>query len=209
MRPLSRLGGAALLATIALAAGLTVVLAHWLAPAPVAGSVAEGPSTAVSCANPGPSGGLVTSPTLYECPQLFDGREVQVAGEAIGEVLGTGRRRWLQLNDDAYAWAGPLDAHHRRLGTNTGIAVLLPVADAPRWLGGPGVQGDRLLVSGRFGAAAAEDQGGPAVIAEQVEVVAPGGPVQTPPVPRVRTVAVVLIALAGVLALLAERRHHR
>lgn len=209
MSPLTRLGGAVLLGMIALAVGLVVVLAHWLAPNPIPGRLAEGPAASSSCANPGAPGGRVTSSTLFACPLVFDGREVQVAGEAIGDLLGTGDRRWVQLNDDAYAWAGPLDSHHRRLGTNSGVAVLLPVADLPRWLGGPAVQGDRLLVTGRFAAAAEEDQGGPAVIAEHVELLAPGGPVSTPPVDGVRTVAAVLVVLAVALTVLAERRRTR
>lgn len=143
----------------------------------------------------------VTSGIILGCPELFDGRVVLLSGEAIGDLLrGPGGRRWVQVNDDAYAHAGPLASHLQTLGTNLGIAVLLPAGVAPTRLGGPGIRGDLVEVVGTFRAAAAEDQGGPAVIARSAVVVRPGQAIQAPSSRRLRLVTPVAVAITLVLS---------
>jgi hypothetical protein len=154
----------------------------------------------------------VTSGSLFGCPAAFDGRLVRLRGEAIGDLLrGPGGRRWVQVNDDAYASVGPLGTHRRTLGSSSGTAVLLPAGADVAVLGGPGVHGDALDVVGVFEAAAEADQGGPAVIAEAVEVTGRGGPVADLPALRVRWAAAVavLVTLALGSALRRRRRLER
>lgn len=203
-RPLSRRGGALLLAALACVVALVVGASHLLTPVPLPLGTVEVPEPGATCESPGPPAALVTSTTLHTCPEAFDGRMVTVAGEAIGDLLGTGPRRWVQVNDDRYAWVGPLDSHHVTLGANTGVAVLLPAGVRPGWLGGPDVLGDRLLVVGRFATAAEEDQGGPAVIADRVELIATGMRTDPRPSTHQRVVAVVVVVVAGGLVV-AER----
>ena len=152
----------------------------------------------------------VTSAVLHGCPEQFDGVAVQVDGEAMGDLLrGPEGRRWVQVNDDAYAVLGPLPAHGLTLGTNSGVAVLLPVGTDVDVLGGPGVHGDLLAVTGTFYAAADVDQGGPAIDARHVEVLLHGGPVDVIPSGRLRAAALGAVVVTGMLggALLHRHRH--
>ncbi|HUG86559.1 MAG TPA: hypothetical protein VMM13_18470, partial [Euzebya sp.] len=105
------------------------------------------------------------------------------------------------------AFAGPLVAHQQTLGTNGGIPVLLGEAMIPTTLGGPRVWGDLLEVTGTFAASAAEDQGGPAVIAVSVRVLRTGTPVEPVPAGAQRVVAPLMGLLAAGLAAVAWRTH--
>lgn len=151
---------------------------------------------------------LVRSVTLVTCPDAFDGMVVRVRGEAIGDLVGRGERRWVLVNDDEYATYGPLELHGQSRGTNTGIAVLLPEGQHVPNLGGPGTWGSRLEVVGTFRRAAVEDQGGPAVLADAVTVTAPGGQFEAQPLGGLVwvTIAVALGAAAVWAAVLHRRR---
>ncbi len=65
----------------------------------------------------------VSATMLLESPQTFDGQQVTVAGELIGDY---GHRDdgtvWTQLNDDQYAFS-PLRDGGRLLGGNVGIGI--------------------------------------------------------------------------------------
>lgn len=151
---------------------------------------------------------LVRSVTLVTCPDVVDGMVVRVRGEAIGDLVGRGDRRWVQVNDDEYATYGPLELHGQSRGTNSGIAVLLPEGQHVPTLGGPGTWGSRLEVVGTFRRAAVEDQGGPAVIADTVTVIAPGGRFEAQPIGGLAwvTPAAVLGAASVWGAVLRRRR---
>ncbi len=203
-------GGWTVLAVVALAvAGMIAVLPPLVEDPSGDGEVPAPPDA--TCAEPRTRRPpvAVTSSTLFACPSVYDGALVVVEGEAIGDLFdGPGDRRWVQVNDDAYAALGPLDVHHRTLGTNSGVAVLLPAGDEPTELGGPGHRGDAIRVIGTFQAASPADQGGPAVIAESVIPIRDGGPVEVNPSRRLRQVtpvAVVVTALIGAAALTRRR----
>lgn len=208
---------------LALLAALPVVVVTliWslglLLPDPGTGLTGEGIAVSgtvltmreATCAQPRPAASpvLVRSGSLYACPEVFDGRVVLVVGEAIGDLLrGPDDRRWVQVNDDAYATAGPLPTTWRRAGTNSGVAVLLPAGIAPAALGGPGRQGDLVRVEGVYRATAEEDQGGPAVIASALSVERAGGSVQVVPATRLRAVTPLAAVATAVLVLAAWRR---
>jgi len=65
----------------------------------------------------------VSATMLLESPQAFDGHQVAVVGELIGDY---GHRDdgtvWTQLNDDPYAYS-PLRDGGRLLGGNVGIGI--------------------------------------------------------------------------------------
>lgn len=207
----------ALLAVVPVVVAALVGALGLLLPAPGPEPVADGGATTgiaatlreATCAQPRPAASpvLVRSGSLFACPESFDGRAVVVRGEAIGELLrGPDGRRWVQVNDDAYATAGPLPTTRRPQGTNSGVAVLLPAGIAPGSLGGPGRQGDLVQVEGIYRATAAEDQGGPAVIARALSVERPGGAVAVIPATRLRIVTPLAAAATAALVLAAWRR---
>ncbi len=153
----------------------------------------------------------VTSGGLLDCPEHYDGRHVIFRGEVVGEPLGRGALRWIQVNDDAYSGEiGPLPSHRFYLGGNSGIGVRAPAEQVGRirWLGGPTARGDRVEIRGvfrRYDPASTEL----AIIrADQVVVLAPGGPLERPVPGDRRIVAYVLTALA-VAVVLVERRRAR
>ncbi|HUG85280.1 MAG TPA: hypothetical protein VMM13_11985, partial [Euzebya sp.] len=150
MRALSPVQGAGVLLGVCLMSAVVVVGSHLLRPNPAAllGDVPEAPRA--SCEDDVLRQDPITvrSGTLFSCPERFEGRRVRLQGEAIGDLLGRGRERWVLLNDDDYAFAGPLVAHQQTLGTNGGIPVLLGEAMIPTTLGGPRVWGDLLEVTG-------------------------------------------------------------
>lgn len=198
MSAVSARRAAILLALVAAAVGALVVAVEALrvpatppGPMVVEQRVEEG-RRSDPCETAGAPPVEVRSADLLRCPTVLDQRVVVVQGELVGDLLGVSQHRWVHLNDDAYARQGPLDSHHRTLGTNSGIAVLLPQEIRPQVLGGPGVWGDRVRVVGRFSVAAAEDQGGAAIIADVVTPLARGGRVPSPPASAQRVAAVIL-----------------
>lgn len=208
MTALTRLQGAGLLASLALASALIIGAAHLLRPAPgvLLGDLPSAPAASCDADHVPPEPVEVRSSTLLRCPEQFDGRLVRLQGEPIGDLLGRGAGRWLLLNDDDYAFAGPLTAHQQTLGTNTGIAVLLSETMPAPTMGGPGVWGDLLEVTGTFHTAAVQDQGGPAVIATAAEILRSGTRLTPIPSTAQRVVAPVLGFLALALATTAWRR---
>lgn len=205
----TRLQGLVILLACLAAAGGLAVAAGAVRPSPGdpllrgGGVAARTCASAVALVEPVP----VSSGTLHGCPERFDGRRVVVVGEAVGDLLGRGDRRWVQVNDDAYATAGPLSAHGRPLGTNSGVAVLLPAGRNPSVLGGPDRWGDLVEVVGIFHTTAAEDQGGPAVIAQEMTVLERGRTVAELPLGMLPVATgTLLVAAGGVWGLIGRRR---
>lgn len=203
--------GAALIGAALAAVWLIGAVVGGLRPTVVPVEVPAADRSVATCEDPRPGhvGPRVRSGSLFACPASFNGRTVVVEGELIGDVLGRGTRRWVQVNDDAYAAVGPLGAHGQTLGTNSGVGVLLPAGVVFQRLGGPGARGDVVSVTGVFHTAAIEDQGGPAVIAESVELVRAGGPVADRDarlLPLGTTIAVAVAAAVWVAVWARERR---
>lgn len=198
-----------ILAVAAVALGLFIAGLELLTPPvqPLGPPVERQPGATCEQPRPREVPVAVASGTLFACPDAFDGRLVVVQGEAIGDLLrGPAGRRWVQVNDDAYADVGPLSSHFQPQGTNSGVAVLLPEGVAPAVLGGPGVRGDVLRVVGTFEVASAADQGGTAVIARTALVRRPGEVVGQPASPRLRVVTPIAVLLTLVLLAQIRRR---
>lgn len=157
--------------------------------------------------------GRVSSGELLECPDRFDGRRVSYVGEVVGDVLERGDGAWVLMNDDAYALElGPLTAHGRFRGYNSGVSVwldgdLAELADEP---GRAGRRGDVLEVRGVVRRADPADGGGLTIRAAEGELVAHARELETPVHVLQAIVAGVLAVVAlGVVVVgrLADRRH--
>jgi hypothetical protein len=154
----------------------------------------------------------VSSNTLFDCPETYDGRAVVYRGEVVGALLERKAGVWTQLNDDVYAeLLGPLPAHRDYRGGNAGVGVLLPhaSADLVAFVGGPQTRGDVLEVRGTFHRV--DPTGEVAVIrAVGAEVVADGEPFPDHPLRDRRWAAwfAVVVALALVVTerVVAARR---
>jgi hypothetical protein len=154
-----------------------------------------------------PTGGLVSSNLLYDCPQSFDGRRVTYEGEVVGAVLERDGGAWVQLNDDVYAGiAGPLPAHRDYRGGNAGVGVFVPqeAVDDIAWVGGPDTLGDVLRVVGTFHRVDPVSADVAVIRAEAATVSETGGPFERVPLPDRRNVAIVVAVLA-LLVTAAER----
>lgn len=184
---------------------------------------ASDPRTIVECGEPLPREGqprepetptsvprAVTSSDLYDCPQQHDGARVRYRGEVVGAVLRRDGGAWVHLNDDVYSGAaGPLPSHRDYRGGNAGIGVFISaeMASSISAVGGPTMRGDVLDVVGVFHRV---DQSSKevAVIRAISTTRSAGEPLERPPLPARRMVAIVLGVLM-VAVVVAERRAAR
>ena len=151
----------------------------------------------------------VTSGSLLDCPDHYDGRLVVFRGEVVGEPLGRGGQRWLQVNDDVYSGdVGPLPSHRFYLGGNSGIGVRVPAGQLARitWLGGPTARGDRIEVLGTFRRYDPASTELAIIAADRIQVLEAGGPLDRPAPTDRRLVAYALVLLAAALVALERRR---
>lgn len=157
--------------------------------------------------------GLVRSTDVVSCPSVFDpnddgGAVVRFVGEVVGDVLGRDGGAWVLMNDDGYGLeTGPLPAHDRYQGVNTGLTVWLPddVVDPPSLTPGrPDQRGDVLIVAGRIHRTDPADGGGLTLRANAAEVVAPAQGAPQPLHERQAAIAVALSLVTGAVALYAR-----
>lgn len=148
----------------------------------------------------------VTSSELYDCPQTFDGSLVRYRGEAIGGVLQRNEGAWVHLNDDIYAGdVGPLPAHRDYRGGNGGLGVFIPRSLAAQitHVGGPRSRGDIVEVIGTFHRV--DESTGEVAILRAIEgTVTTGEPLERPPLPDRRIVAIAMV-IVMVVTVGAER----
>lgn len=174
------------------------------------GTAVEEPQPGVPlCPSPANAPSRVSTTLLYECPRLYDGREVVYTGEVVGEVLQREDHAWVQLNDDAYATSlGPLPSHGVAAGANSGIGVAIPLeaVESIEHVGAHERLGDRLTVRGIFQRTDPDDGGGTTIRASQVLRITRGGVVEAQRHPGRRVLALVLFAVTAVVVPLAFRR---
>ena len=144
---------------------------------------------------------------LLTCPQLYDSQRVRYTGEVVGAVLDRDDGAWVQLNDDTYALdAGPLPLHRDFQGLGGGIGVFLPGDEVAQieHVGGPGVRGTVLEVTGVFHRVDPVSAEVTIIQADAATVSSPGGPFDPVDLPGRAVVGLVVAALA-VAAVVAER----
>ncbi len=131
---------------------------------------------------------------LVEKAAELDGREVTVAGEAVGDLLLRKGYGWINLND----------------GTNAvGVRAPLDLLAAIRHVGRFGVRGDVVRVTGTFYRMDPESGGDLDIRAVRLEVIRPGGPATAPVSPARVALAGVALAAAGAAGGLWWRRKSR
>jgi hypothetical protein len=132
-------------------------------------------------------------------PDTWDGEEVTVAGEIIGDFSVRGEIVWFQLNDDPYA-VTPLSEGQELQGTNTGIGVRLPRSEWSEAWGGPGRYGRRgpiVEVTGTFLHNSPADQGETFIDGSSARLVEAARPISNPPASTLRAITGVLLTLIG------------
>lgn len=152
----------------------------------------------------------VSSGTLVEDANAWDGRAVTFTGEAIGECMVRGPMAWLHLNDDAYMEKN-IEEGARLGGFNSGHAIWLSAELARRVtvFGDFKHSGDIARVTGVFNSACREHGGDMDIHATSLEVLHPGRAVDHVTNTRRALLAFALLAVAGVfygIRRIAERR---
>jgi hypothetical protein len=145
-------------------------------------------------------------------PEAWDGQEVTVTGEIIGDYSTRGDVVWFQLNDDAYA-STPLAESQELQGGNTGIGVRLPRPEWSESWGDPGRYGQRgpiVEVTGTFLHNSANDQGETFIDGSGARLLEAARPISSPPASPLRAVIGAVLALGGlVLYRLGRRPRYR
>lgn len=127
-----------------------------------------------------PEGVEVSVSDLDADPTAYDGLEVIITGEIIGDYGDRGHVVWFQVNDDPYA-EKPIPAGGALRGTNVGVGVRLPgqLFD-PSW-GEPGgyrYRGPIVRIVGTFRHNAPDQFGETFIDGTSVELISPA--VQNP-----------------------------
>jgi hypothetical protein len=138
----------------------------------------------------------------------YNGKEVTIRGEVIGDLMVRGAYAWITVNDDHYSEksieeGGPLVGM-----SNAGIGVWVPEADTRdiKTLGGYKNKGCKVVVTGVFHRACPEHGGDTDIHATSVEVIRPGYPFSHP---FKWGELLAIIMLSGVIALLWFRLRAR
>lgn len=187
---------------IAIAAVL-LIAAGWLRTrtpssdlAPVTLDVAE----VVTCdPDDQPSGRRMSSAVAAECPEQYDGTQVTMVGEVVGDVLVRSDGAWIQLNDDDYGLVhGPLASTGQASGASSGLAVWLPDELARGLVAGRAHQRGHLVeVTGTFHRADPRDGGGTTIRATDLIERRPPQRLPVRPDPLTLTVVGALVAIAA------------
>jgi hypothetical protein len=121
---------------------------------------------------------------LERAPAEWNGREVEITGEVVGDYGIRRSEVWIQVNDDDYVYR-PLLETGEPAGSNSGIGVRLSpdLVDVERW-GPPGgyrTRGPVVRIAGVFRYAWAEEGGDTFIEAVGVTLVEPARPLPAPP----------------------------
>lgn len=124
----------------------------------------------------------LTIATLIAHPSDYDGKEITLAGEAIGELLERGDMAWVNINDGTSAM---------------GIYISREQAEQINLWGNYKQRGDQVQITGTFHKTYNEQGGDMAIEGQSLEVIAAGYKVEHP-VGIGRIVAlIILVPLAG------------
>lgn len=118
----------------------------------------------------------VTIEELVSDMKKYDGKEVTIEGEAIGDVMVRGEYAWITVNDDAYSKRSLEEGGDFAGYSNIGIGVWVPkqYAESINLAGGYKVAGDHLRVTGIFNRACHEHGGDTDIHADSLEVTRSG-----------------------------------
>jgi opacity protein-like surface antigen len=162
----------------------------------------------VTAASPALAADTTSATTLLGDPARFDGKQITVSGELIGDYgFRDDGTVWAQLNDDAYAIA-PLRDGGRLNGANIGIgihgsATLFANLHAP---GRYAEVGPVVSVTGTWRYHDPERGGETYLEIDSLTVLQPGRPLHEKVTPVILVIGALLVLVAAGLTLLAERR---
>lgn len=125
----------------------------------------------------------VSAGELDAAPDGWNGLEVTVVGEVVGDYSVRKEWVWVQLNDDPYV-SEPLSESGRLQGANVSVGVRLPSDLFSETWGPPGsyrVRGPVLAVTGVFRYADPATGGETFVDATEVELLEPALALEAPP----------------------------
>ncbi len=143
-------------------------------------------------------------------PATWNGSEVTVTGEIVGDYSLRDDIVWFQLNDDPYA-ATPLGESGLLEGGNVGIGVRIARADWSSDWGEPGRYGQRgpiVEVTGTFLHNSAADQGETFIAGSEIRLLEAARPIENAQAPVGRAIVGGILAIAG-LALYWQGRRPR
>jgi len=138
--------------------------------------------------------------------EQYDGKQVVITGEAIGDLLLQGDYGWLTVNDDAYSVKSLEEGGDFAGYTNWGIGVWAPAAELQQIhiLGGYKNKGDTVRVTGTFNRADPEHGGDSDIHATSVEFLEAGYPMPHPF--QYGKLLIVLVLLVLIAFLWMDRR---
>jgi hypothetical protein len=141
-------------------------------------------------------------------PASWDGADVSVTGEIIGDYSIRDDVVWFQLNDDPYA-STPLGESQTLQGGNVGIGVRILRSDWSSAWGPPGRYGQRgpiVEVTGIFRHNSPGDQGETFIDGSEIRLVEAARPIENQPASVGRAVVGGLLAAAGLTLYWLGRR---
>ena len=148
---------------------------------------------------------------LMTAPEVFDGEEITLTGELVGDFQRRGEAVWVQLNDDPYVTA-PLHDGGAPAGGNLGVAVRFPtrVFEAAGFTapGGYRVRGPVVRVTGEWRFHDPERGGETYLAAAFFEVIERERPITQGGDWPVFLIGLALV-IAGLVPRLAKRRARR
>jgi hypothetical protein len=127
-------------------------------------------------------GETVSTQELIENAEEFDGREVVIEGEVVGDIMNRGTHAWITVDDDSYSDLSLEEGGDFTGISNYGMGVWLPADEAEkiRVLGGYKHKGDRVRVEGVFHRADTENGGDMDIHGTYLQVLEPGYPFAHP-----------------------------
>ena len=137
---------------------------------------------------------VVTINQLISSPKEWDNRQVQVQGEAVGDVMLRGDAGWVNILD----------------GTALGVFAPKQLLEQIKWFGAYGRHGDQLVVTGIFHNACPEHDGETDFHAEALSIGLPGHPIAQPIAAQKLLLAAVLLPVtAGIMLYSRSSRKSR
>jgi hypothetical protein len=124
----------------------------------------------------------VSTQELIENAEEYDGREVVIEGEVVGDIMVRDTHAWITVNDDSYSELSLEEGGAFTGISNYGIGIWLPADEAEKIevLGGYKNKGDRVRVEGVFHRADTENGGDMDVHGTYLQVLEPGYPFARP-----------------------------
>ena len=163
---------------------------------------------AAALAAPAVADDTVSVVKLVDNMQRYDGKEVTIRGEAIGDIMVRGAHAWITVNDDPFSLNRSIEEGGELIGmSNAGIGVWLQ-AEGTRdinVLGGYKNKGAMVRVTGTFNRACTEHGGDTDIHATRLVVLKEGHPFEHP-FAWGKFLALVVLVLAAA-ALWAWKRH--